>query len=105
MLAYKLYVSDTMGFGSEEKYFLNSKKAEKEFYEKLQHVISNKHLASKDDLDGSNPWKICTKDFLKETVIMVADYHYRGSWNNPECGQESEIYCDQIILEEILINE
>ena len=105
MNAYKVYNSDIQGFEHDEEYYLNPIVAEKDFYKRLRHVIENEPLAEREDIDGGPPWKIQTRDPINKNLILKADYAKWVSWNTPECGEESDITYEQIILERIMINE
>ena len=106
MDAYKVYHSDIQGFESDEQYYLDVKKAEKDFYNRVKKVLEDEPIAEREDLhDGGRPWKIQTKCPINKNLKLKFDYSKWYSWNTPECGEEAEITHEQIIFERITINE
>ncbi|BBI32469.1 hypothetical protein [Cohnella abietis] len=85
--------SQTMGFASMERYFLNQKDAVKAFISKIKEYRKSEDLASKKDLDGKKPIKITEnpKSFGGHKVIKEAWASVWDSYTIPEEGTEWEI--------------
>lgn len=102
MEAYKISTLDVMGYSYGDMYFLDYKKAESEFYNRLGSVIQDREeLAEPEDIDGESPWRIERPD--KEQVVKRAYYLI---WEET-CGYdgcESSIIGEEIVLEKIQIN-
>ncbi|HDX9674092.1 TPA: hypothetical protein ROY08_001349 [Bacillus cereus] len=103
MEGYKITTLDAMGYSYGDKYFLDYKKAESEFYERLGAVIQDREeLAQPEDIDGQSPWKI-QNEVDKEQIIKRA---YCLLWEET-CGFdgcESYITSEEIVFEKIEIN-
>ncbi|PIE94065.1 hypothetical protein [Bacillus fungorum] len=103
MEAYKVATLDVMGYSYGDMYFLDYKKVESEFYERLGSVIQDREeLAEPEDIDGNSPWKI-EKVPHKENLIKRAYYLI---WEET-CGYEgceSSIIGEEIVFEKIHIN-
>lgn len=103
MEGYKITFLDAMGYSCGDKYFLDYKKAESEFYEQLGLVIKDREdLAEPEDINGESPWKI-KKEIDSEKIIKRAYYLV---WEET-CGCdgcESYITSEEIVLEKIEIN-
>lgn len=106
MEGFKVTTLDYMGFDYGEKYYLDIKKAEHDFYTRLGEVIqNNEDLASAEDLDHlhySSPWKIQRSVPHREYIVMRANYFIWDEWCT-EDGCESDIKQEEIVLEKIEI--
>ncbi|HFU7086103.1 TPA: hypothetical protein ACGN8S_001108 [Bacillus cereus] len=103
MEGYKITTLDAMGFSYGDMYFLDYKKAEGEFYNRLGSVIQDREeLVEPEDVHDERPWKIESVPD-KEQVIKRAYYLV---WEET-CGYdgcESYIRGEEIVFEKIEIN-
>ncbi|OPA77454.1 hypothetical protein BVG16_13435 [Paenibacillus selenitireducens] len=102
MKIYKVSEISQWGHDGSVKYFRNPIAAEKDFHRRVKEGITSKDLPTRDNMDGSPPWKVrCDQKFrFKEKIKLQATIHFWDSYHT-DCGTEYDISNYDIQIEEI----
>ncbi|WP_197233000.1 hypothetical protein [Bacillus cereus] len=103
MEAYKVSSLDVIGYSREEKYYVDYKKTEGDFYNRLGTVIhENEDLVEANDYEGKSPWKI--ERFPRKEQVVKWVYYLTWETYCTQDGQESGIVGNEIVIEKIEVD-